>query len=82
MRCPPRRAPWRENRLNWVRDVTMEEDRSSIRSGAAPQVCAGLRNLVIALLRQSGTTHSAAALRTFSARPRDAVALVLSALPL
>src|SRR6266511_3292095 len=34
-----------ENRLHWVRDVTMDEDHSQIRSGAAPQVCAGLRNL-------------------------------------
>jgi hypothetical protein len=68
-----------ENRLHWVRDVTFAEDRSQIRSGAAPQVCAGLRSLGIALLRRIGATNIAAALRTFSARPREAVALVLSA---
>jgi hypothetical protein len=67
-----------ENRLHWVRDVTFDEDRSQVRSGAAPQVCAGLRNLGIALLRRSGASNMAAALRTFSARPRAAVALVLS----
>ena len=68
-----------ENRLHWVRDQTFEEDRSQIRSGAAPQVCAALRSLGIALLRRSGASNIAAALRTFSARPRAAVALVLSA---
>ena len=68
-----------ENRLHWVRDVTFDEDRSQVRSGAAPQVCAALRNLGITLLRRSGASNIAAALRTFSARPRAAVALVLSA---
>lgn len=69
-----------ENGLHWVRDVTFGEDRSQVRSEAAPQVCAGLRNLGIALLRRSGATNIAATLRTFSARPRAAVALVLAAL--
>ena len=36
-----------ENRVHWVRDVTFDEDRSQVRTGAAPQVMAGLRNLVI-----------------------------------
>ena len=40
-----------ENRLHWVRDVTFDEDRSQVRTGAAPQVLAGLRNLVISLVR-------------------------------
>jgi hypothetical protein len=68
-----------ENRLHWVRDVTLGEDASPIRCGAAPQVGAALRNLGITLLRRSGASNIAAALRTFSARPRAAVALVLSA---
>ena len=68
-----------ENGLHWVRDVTFDEDRSQVRSGAAPQVCAGLRSLGIALLRRVGATNIAAALRTCSARPRQAAALVLSA---
>lgn len=67
-----------ENKLHWVRDVTFAEDRSQVRSGAAPQVCAGLRNLVIALLRRRGAPNIAAALRTFSGRPRQALALVLA----
>lgn len=68
-----------ENRLHWVRDVTFGEDHSQGRSGAAPQVFAGRRSLGIALLRRVGATNVAAALRTHSARPRPAAALVLSA---
>lgn len=68
-----------ENRLHWVRDVTFGEDHSQVRSGAAPQVFAGLRSLGIALLRRVGAANIAAALRTHSARPRQAAALVLSA---
>ena len=52
-----------ENRLHWVRDVTFDEDRSQVRTGAAPQVLAGLRNLVISLVRRAGHSNVAAALR-------------------
>lgn len=38
-----------ENRLHWRRDVSMSEDRSPGRAGA--RVMAGLRNLVLAMLR-------------------------------
>ena len=31
-----------ENRVHWVRDVTFDEDRSQIRTAAAPQVMAAL----------------------------------------
>jgi hypothetical protein len=46
-----------------VRDVTFAEDRSQVRTGAGPQVMASLRNLVISILRLTGTTNIAAALR-------------------
>ena len=52
-----------ENRLFWVRDVTLGEDASQIRKGSAPEVMAALRNVVIGLLRRSGATNIAAALR-------------------
>ncbi len=52
-----------ENRLHHVRDVTLGEDASRVRSGAAPRVLAALRNTVIALLRATGATNIAAALR-------------------
>ena len=67
-----------ENRLHYVRDVTFDEDRSQVRSGAAPQVLAACRNLALALLRRAGATNVAAALRTYAGRPRGAVNLVLS----
>jgi hypothetical protein len=72
------RRYWRiENRLHYVRDVTMGEDASPVRSGAAPQVVAGLRNLSLALLRRTGVANVAESLRTFAGRPAAAVALVL-----
>ena len=65
-----------ENNLHHVRDVTFDEDRSAVRSKAAPQVCAALRNLVIALLRRLGAPNIAAACRTFAGRPLTAIALI------
>jgi len=65
-----------ENRLHWVRDVTFDEDRCQVRSGAAPQVMAALRNTAIALLRCEGAGNIAAALRSYAAHPKRALALV------
>ena len=70
------RGPWGiENRVHWVRDVTFDEDRCQVRSGAAPQVLAARRNLVIALLRRRGARNIAAALRTCAGHPQQALAL-------
>lgn len=74
-------ALWRghwgiENRVHWVRDVTLDEDRCQIRSGAAPQVMAALRNTTISLLRLAGKPNIAAALRRHAAHPAEALALV------
>jgi hypothetical protein len=52
-----------ENRLHWVRDVTFDEDRSRVRTGAGAQVMATLRNLAISLLRLAGARYIAPALR-------------------
>lgn len=52
-----------ENRLHWVRDVTLGEDACQVRSDAAPEVLAALRNAVIALLRHTGSTNLAATIR-------------------
>jgi hypothetical protein len=68
-----------ENKLHWVRDLTFDEDRCPIRPGAAPQAMAACRNLVIALVRRSGETNVAAALRTFGGRPFTAIALAAAA---
>jgi len=52
-----------ENGLHYVRDVTFAEDSSQIRTGAAPQVMACLRNLVIGVLCRAGPVNLAAAFR-------------------
>jgi hypothetical protein len=49
-----------------------------MRCGAVPHTFAACRNLAIALLRATGATSLAAALRTFAARPADAALLVLA----
>lgn len=67
-----------ENRLHSVRDVTFDEDRSAVRSDAAPQVMAACRTLVLALLRRQRHLNIAAALRTYASRPLAAIHLVAS----
>jgi len=45
-----RRGHWTiENPIHYVRDVTFGEDRSTVRTGHAPDNLATLRNLVIGL---------------------------------
>jgi predicted transposase YbfD/YdcC len=84
---PPNAGPrrlldlWRghwgiENRLHWVRDVTLDEDRCQVRTGAAPQVLAAIRNTVIGVLRRAGHANVAAALRRHAAHPREALHLL------
>ena len=47
------RAHWAiENRLHWVRDVSMDEDRCRVRAGA--RALASIRNLVLSLIRARG----------------------------
>ena len=65
-----------ENRLHYVRDVTLGEDASQVRTGSAPQVMAALRNATIGLLRMAGATNIAAALRRNSAHPEEALAML------
>jgi predicted transposase YbfD/YdcC len=80
-RAPPAalQATWRghwgiENRLHWVRDVTLGEDRSQVRTGAAPQVMAAVRNTAIAVVRRAGYANVAEGLRHFAAHPDRALA--------
>jgi predicted transposase YbfD/YdcC len=72
-----RRGHWAiENRLHWVRDETFAEDASRIRSGAAPQVMAALRNTVIGVLRLAQADNLAAALRVLGWTPGAALKLL------
>jgi predicted transposase YbfD/YdcC len=65
-----------ENRLHYVRDVTFGEDASRIRTRAAPQVMAALRNALLGLLRQQGWENIAAALRHYAWQPAAALHLL------
>ena len=58
-----------ENRVQWIKDVTLDEDRSQVRTGAAPQIMAGLRNLTISLLGLTGEPNIAPVLRCHAAKP-------------
>jgi predicted transposase YbfD/YdcC len=58
-----------EDRLHWIRDVTYDEDRSQVRTANGPRVVASLRNLAITILRLTGETSIAAALRHHARRP-------------
>lgn len=72
-----KRGHWSiENRLHYVRDVSMGEDASQIRTRAAPEVMAALRNIVLGLLRQAGWTNIAAGLRSYAWQPRSALTLL------
>lgn len=65
-----------ENSLHWVRDVTFDEDRSQIRTGAAPRVFATMRNLAISLLRLNGMKCIASGLRKISWNAELALELI------
>jgi predicted transposase YbfD/YdcC len=72
-------ALWRghwliENRLHWVRDVTLGEDACRVRTGQAPQALAAMRNVVITTARVlAGFTNIAEALRTYAQFPECAL---------
>lgn len=67
-----------ENRLHYVRDVSMGEDACRVRSGHAPQSLAALRNMAIGLIRRRTRQKSIpAAIRRFIADPFAALSLIL-----
>jgi hypothetical protein len=60
-----------ENRSHHVRDATLGEDASRIRKGSGPEVMAAIRNATIGLLRLSGASNIAAAVRRNASRIGD-----------
>lgn len=66
-----------ENRVHYVRDVTLAEDASPIRKGNSPQVMTTLRNLVLTLLRRFGVTNVATALIRNSVNPLKPLSYLL-----
>ena len=65
-----------ENRSHYVRDVSLGEDACRVRTGAAPQVLAALRNAAVHLLEGVAATSKAAAMRRFAAHPGEAILLI------
>jgi len=58
------RGHWRiENKAHYVRDVTFDEDKSTVSTGNLPRIMATFRNLIIGLLRLDGWTNIAKGLR-------------------
>jgi len=65
-----------ENQLFGVRDGTLREDACRVRTGAAPQVLAGLRNAALHLLSGLGAASRAAATRRLACHVREAINLI------
>ena len=65
-----------ENKLHYVRDVTLGEDGCRVRKGSAPQVLAAVRNAVIHLLAGVDASSRAAAIRRLNNHPEEALALL------
>ena len=65
-----------ENRVHYVRDVTMGEDANQMRVGNAPQVLAALRNAILNLIRKKGWINVADAIRHYAAFPYRALSLI------
>lgn len=57
-----------ENKLHYVRDVTMGEDANRTRNGSGPHALAILRNIAVTWLRLDGVANIAAALRRNACR--------------
>jgi predicted transposase YbfD/YdcC len=70
------RGHWTIEALHHVRDVTFAEDASQIRTRNAPRSMATLRNAAVSVLRLTGTTTIARALRANARDPRRTLRLL------
>jgi predicted transposase YbfD/YdcC len=76
------RSEWQiENRLHYVRDVTLREDAHQARTGNGPAVFATLRNTSIGYHRTNGATNIAEATRRANHRPHDLIDAVTTSNP-
>ncbi|WP_198141536.1 transposase [Micromonospora sp. ATCC 39149] len=76
------RSEWHiENRLHYVRDVTLREDAHRTRTGTGPVVFATLRNTSIGYHRTKGATNIAEATRRANHRPHDLIDAVTRSNP-
>jgi predicted transposase YbfD/YdcC len=73
------RLEWHiENRLHWIRDVTLGEDSHQARTGNGPAIAAVLRNTAIGYHRTNGEPNIARATRHADRRPNDLINAVIS----
>jgi predicted transposase YbfD/YdcC len=64
------------NYRGWLRDVIWKEDKSTTRTGNAPQIMAALTNLVITLFRSLGVTNIKAETRRNTQQPHRTLQLL------
>ena len=67
-----------ENRVHYVRDVAVGEDKCRIRKGPLPRLMAAVSNLAISILRLLETKNIQRRMSQLSLDPNGAVALLLS----
>lgn len=65
-----------ENNLHRIRDVTFDEDRSTVRAGSIPQAMVTLRSTAMMVARVHGATIIAPARRRYAAQPALALAAI------
>ncbi|WP_262505312.1 hypothetical protein [Streptomyces sp. TRM68367] len=70
------REHWGIEALHHLRDVTLREDASKIRTGSAPRVMAALRNTALALAELVGWRNHAAAVDHYRSHPDHALDLI------
>src|SRR6266487_5949854 len=71
------RGHWKVEHLHWLRDVVWREDKSTLRTGNAPEVMSALTNLVITLFRLQGVTKITAETRRNAQNPRRPLQLIV-----
>lgn len=65
-----------ENRLHWVKDVIMNEDKSRIITGQIAKNLSLIKSIVINLFRLNGSDSIQKAIESYCNRPRQAMTLV------
>lgn len=66
-----------ENKLHYVRDVSMDEDHCRCRVGNSAQVLAAIRNLVLYLSKKARGGYFPEAREYFAAQPQSALELLM-----
>lgn len=60
-----------ENKVHYVRDVTMFEDSSRVRKGSGPRMLAILKNIALNILRSNGVKNISSAIQNFAFNKKD-----------